>query len=67
MTTSAARVARVQTAADEAFGNPEKAYRWLRKPNRGLGGQVPLELLSTEAGARVVEQALERIVHGISA
>lgn len=62
-----ARVARVLTAADDAFGNPEKAYRWLRKPNRGLGGQVPLELLSTEAGARIVEQALERIVHGIFA
>lgn len=62
-----ARVARVLTAADDAFGNPEKAYRWLRKPNRGLGGQLPLELLSTEAGARIVEQALERIVHGIFA
>lgn len=62
-----ARVARVLTAADDAFGSPEKAYRWLRKPNRGLGGQLPLELLSTEAGARIVEQALERIVHGIFA
>jgi len=62
-----ARVARVLTAADETFGNPEKAYRWLRKPNRGMASQVPLELLSTEAGARLVEQALERIAHGIFA
>ena len=62
-----ARVARVLSTADETFGDPEKVYRWLRKPNRGLGGQVPLELLATEAGARVVEQALERISHGIFA
>jgi putative toxin-antitoxin system antitoxin component (TIGR02293 family) len=62
-----ARIARVLTAADETFGDPEKSYRWLRKPNRGLAGQVPLELLATEAGARVVEQTLERITHGIFA
>ena len=62
-----ARVARVLSTADETFGDPEKAYRWLRKQNRGLGGRVPLELLATEAGARVVEQALERISHGIFA
>lgn len=62
-----ARVARVLAATDETFGNPEKAYRWLRKGNRGLGGQVPLELLATEAGARIVEQTLERITHGIFA
>lgn len=62
-----ARVARVVGFAEEIFGTPEKAYRWLRKANRGLGGQVPLELISTEAGARVVEQALGRIAHGIIA
>ena len=62
-----ARVARVVTAAEETFGSAEKAHRWLRKPNRGLAGQVPLMLLATEAGARVVEQALGRIAHGIVA
>lgn len=62
-----ARVARVLGLADETFGNPEKAHRWLRKPNRGLAGQVPLDLLATEAGARVVEQAMERLAHGIFA
>jgi len=62
-----ARVARVIAAAEETFGVPDKAHRWLRKHNRGLAGQVPLELLSTEAGARVVEQALGRIAHGVFA
>lgn len=62
-----ARVARVLGLADETFGDPEKAHRWLRKHNRGLAGQVPLELLVTEAGARVVEQALGRLAHGVFA
>jgi putative toxin-antitoxin system antitoxin component (TIGR02293 family) len=62
-----ARVARVLGAADDVFTQPEKSHRWLRKANRGLGGHVPLELLSTEAGSRLVEQALGRIEHGIMA
>jgi putative toxin-antitoxin system antitoxin component (TIGR02293 family) len=62
-----ARVARVLGLADETFVDSAKAHRWLRKPNRGLAGQVPLDLLATEAGARVVEQALVRLAHGIFA
>ena len=61
------RVARILGDAEETFGDPEKARRWLRKANRGLGGQVPLELLATEAGARLVEQVLLRISHGVFA
>lgn len=62
-----ARVARVLGIADEVFGDPERAHRWLRRANRGLGGHVPLELLATEAGSRLVEQAMGRIEHGIMA
>lgn len=62
-----ARVARILTLTAETFQNLEKAHRWLRKPNRGLAGQIPLDLLATETGARVVEQALLRITHGIFA
>jgi putative toxin-antitoxin system antitoxin component (TIGR02293 family) len=62
-----ARVARILALTAETFQNPEKAHRWPRKPNRGLAGQIPLDLLATEAGARLVEQALLRIAHGIFA
>ncbi len=62
-----ARVARVVTDAEETFGSAEKAHRWLRKTNRGLAGQVPLELVATDAGGRLVEQALGRIAHGVVA
>jgi len=59
------RVARVNAVALEQFGSAEKAGRWLRKPNRALGGRVPLELLATGEGARVVEETIMRIAHGL--
>lgn len=60
-----ARIARVNAVALEQFGNAEKSSRWLRKPNRALGGRVPLDLLATGEGARVVEETVMRIAHGI--
>ena len=51
--------------AEEAIGDVEKARRWLRKPNRGLRGRTPLELLENDVGVRIVEQTLGRIEHGL--
>ena len=59
------RLARIQAMADEVFGDRQKVHRWLRKPNGALGSQVPLALLDTEEGGRVVEAVLGRIAHGI--
>lgn len=63
----AARVARILTLAAEAFGNAAKAARWLRTPNRVLQGALPLQLLATEPGARLVEDELHRIAWGLYA
>ena len=49
------------------FGAPEKAHRWLRKAKRELAGETPLAFLASEAAARVVEDMLHRIEHGIYA
>ena len=59
------RVARVIGRAEEALGDRESAYRWLRTPNRALRGRRPLELLASYIGARIVEQTLGRIEHGV--
>lgn len=61
------RVVRVAARAEEAIGDADKAARWLRKPNRALQGKRPLELLESDVGARVVEQVLGRIEHGLVA
>jgi putative toxin-antitoxin system antitoxin component (TIGR02293 family) len=47
------------------MGDPEKAHNWLRRPNRALHNRLPMDLLETESGARVVETILARIEHGI--
>jgi putative toxin-antitoxin system antitoxin component (TIGR02293 family) len=61
------RVVRVAGRAEEAIGDPEHAARWLRKPNRTLQGKRPLDLLVSDLGARMVEQVLGRIEHGLVA
>lgn len=60
-----ARLARIATLATEALGSEEKVSRWLKAPNRALGGEAPLSLLDTDAGSREVETILGRIEHGV--
>ena len=66
-TDKALRLERIAVQAEHVFGDPEKAHRWLRKDKRELNGETPLAYLSSEAGARVVEEMLLRIEHGIFA
>jgi putative toxin-antitoxin system antitoxin component (TIGR02293 family) len=63
----AVRVARITAMAERVFGEPERAWRWLRKPQRNFEGRTPVEMLATEAGARLVEEMLAQIDHGIFA
>ena len=63
----AVRVARVTAMAEQAFGEHERAWRWLRKPKRHFNGKTPIEMLGTEAGARLVEEMVTRIEDGIAA
>ena len=60
-----ARVARVALAAREAFGDAGNAHAWLRRPNRALQGNLPIHLLDTDDGARLVEDVLGRLEHGL--
>lgn len=59
------RVARIATFAEDILGEPGKAGRWLLKPNRALGGMIPLDQLDTDLGAQHVVQILGRIGHGV--
>ncbi|MCW5983040.1 MAG: DUF2384 domain-containing protein [Bryobacteraceae bacterium] len=64
---TAVRVARVTAMAEQAFGEQERAWRWLRKPKRHFNGKTPMEMLATEAGARLVENMIAQIEHGMAA
>lgn len=58
------RLARIVALADEFLGDHERAIRWLKRPNRALGGIPPVAALDTELGARQVENILGRIAYG---
>ena len=59
------RIARVAAQAFAVFGGEDKAAAWLGRPNRALNGEVPIQLLDTDVGARQVEDILGRIEHGV--
>jgi putative toxin-antitoxin system antitoxin component (TIGR02293 family) len=63
----AARAASVAALAEQTFADREKAQSWLRRPTSALNDRRPIDLLDSEPGARVVEQLLHRIAHGIAA
>src|SRR5690349_21927541 len=52
------RFSRLLRQATAVFGDAEKAREWLKHPQVGLGGAVPLDYASTETGAREVESLL---------
>ena len=59
------RFARLMGKAIEVFETEENARRWLKSPQVGLGGDVPLDYAETEVGAREVEDLLGRIEYGV--
>ena len=63
----AVRVARITALAEQTFGEPQRAWRWMRKPKRRFQGRTPMEMLATEAGAHLVEEMLYQIDDGIAA
>ena len=56
---------RLTQHAAKVFGHMTRARQWLKFPQRGLGGAVPLDYASTEVGAREVENLLGRIDYGV--
>ena len=63
----AVRVARITALAERTFGDPTAAFRWLRKPKQRFEGRTPLDLLATDASARLVEEMIYQIDDGMAA
>ncbi len=57
------RLARIVAIANDFLGDRERALRWLKRPNRALGGIAPVAAIDTEL-ARQVENILGRIAYG---
>ena len=63
----AVRLARVVAQTESVFGNKDKAMAWLRQPMKRFEGSTPIEMLATDVGSRLVEEALVQIDEGYSA
>ena len=59
------RFSRLLEHAAGVFGNLERGRAWLKFPQYGLGGVVPLDYAKTEIGAREVDNLLGRIDYGV--
>jgi putative toxin-antitoxin system antitoxin component (TIGR02293 family) len=54
-----------EKAVDLFEGDVAAANRWLQTPQEVLGNQTPLELASTDVGAREVENLILRLEQGV--
>jgi putative toxin-antitoxin system antitoxin component (TIGR02293 family) len=62
------RFGRIFQDALELFnGEAEEARTWLKRPQFGLGGAVPLEFARTEPGAQEVRALIGRLNEGVFA
>lgn len=60
------RAARLYSSALRLCGGDAAlAVTWLGSPQRGLGGERPLDLAATEVGSAAVEALIGRVEHGI--
>lgn len=59
------RVIRVLSLAESVYGSRKRALAWLRKPHARLDGRMPLSLLKTDTGSRIVEEMLIQIDEGM--
>ena len=59
------RLSRLLEHATNVFGDVERARAWLKFPQRGLGGAIPLDYAETEVGAREVDNLLGRIEYSV--
>ncbi len=59
------RLSRLLEHATNVFGDIARARAWLKFPQRGLGGAIPLDYAETEVGAREVDDLLGRIEYSV--
>jgi putative toxin-antitoxin system antitoxin component (TIGR02293 family) len=59
------RLTKILAVAEEVLADAPQAMTWLRRAQPGLHGEIPLDLLATQAGADEVETLLRRIDYGV--
>lgn len=63
----AVRLARLAALTEKIFGNHKAGMHWLRSSKKRFRGRTPMEMITTETGSRLVEEALYQIDEGMAA
>jgi putative toxin-antitoxin system antitoxin component (TIGR02293 family) len=63
----AVRLARLAALTEKIFGDAKEGMLWLRSPKKRFHGRTPVDMMATEAGSRLVEEALYQIDEGMAA
>lgn len=58
------RVVHAIVVAEILFGSRDKAQRWLSKPQDRFSGNSPIQMLTSTAGAWLVEELLTQLAEG---
>ena len=59
------KFAEILAKATRALGSQEEAEQWLKRPAIGLDRQRPVDLLTTPAGVKLVEDYLGRLEYDV--
>jgi putative toxin-antitoxin system antitoxin component (TIGR02293 family) len=59
------RFAEILTKAEDVFGDPEEAQRWMNTTAMGLEGRKPIDLITTQVGYELVDDFLTRMDYGV--
>ena len=59
------QIERAVDVGQDVFGDPELFLNWLRHSCEALGGKLPIDLLGSITGARLVCDELVRIDYGV--
>jgi putative toxin-antitoxin system antitoxin component (TIGR02293 family) len=59
--------AEILAKATKILGSQEEAEHWMERPAIGLDDRRPIDLLTTPAGAKLVEEHLGRMEYGVYA
>lgn len=59
------RLAELYSHAAAIIGDDDLARQWMQTPREAFGGQTPFELAGSELGARLVDDLLLRVEHGV--
>jgi putative toxin-antitoxin system antitoxin component (TIGR02293 family) len=57
--------AEILATATDVFGSQRAAKDWLERPAMGLDQRRPIDLMATTAGAKMAEDFLQRLAHGV--